>query len=165
MLDLKAKLILTSAIVFPLLGILAATAAPASACIPDDSNKTCIYPRIGLSRAPTSATASEVALAAGATWRGDSPDHALDITGNWTTIEPGASIWYKTPDSSSYREIEVWIDSPVQNALDLSLYSPDQQIGTWADWKPVGRGSFNKGQPEHALTWVAAYARSGIWYA
>ncbi len=144
--------------------LLAATVSAVSACaLGPDSDASCgdwhIRQRQMIVRAPIAA------IAVASAPRGDSPDHALDITGNWTTIEPGASGWYKTPNSDGYRNIELWIDSPTQNALSLSLFSPDQQIGAWADWKPVGRGSFNKGEPEHALTWIAGYARSGVWYA
>lgn len=159
--NLKAKLILISSILPALLGFLAATTTPAVACYPDDSSDSlCLHWGIR-----ASSSAPTLAPTATSTPRGDSPNHALDITGNWTTIEPGASVWYRTPNSDGYRDIELWIDSPAQNALSLSLFSPDQQIGSWADWKPVGRGTFNKGQPEHALTWIAAYARSGVWYA
>ncbi|HEX7592780.1 MAG TPA: hypothetical protein VF429_01285 [Anaerolineae bacterium] len=97
--------------------------------------------------------------------RGDSPATALEIADTWRAIDPGASVWFKTNDSASYRDIELWIDSPASNALDLSIFSPDQTGGLGVNSKPVGRGSFNKGEPQHALTWKAGYAKGGIWYA
>ncbi len=156
----KLTLVFVLSILFVPLTLFAASTTPAAACIPADPVTAKCFDRIILlSHTPTPAPTATPDL------RGDSPDHALDITGNWTTLEPGASMWYKTPDSDGYRDIELWIDSPTQNAIGLSLFSPDQQVGPWSTWKPVGRGTFNKGQPEHVLTWIAAYARGGIWYA
>ncbi len=75
------------------------------------------------------------------------------------------SVWFKTPYSDGYRIIELWVDTPAQNALGLSIFSPDQAAGAWWQENPVGRGTYNKTQPEHALTWKAGYAKAGVWYA
>jgi hypothetical protein len=96
--------------------------------------------------------------------RGDRPETARAITDTWSSIDPHASIWFKTEDSPGYREIELWVDTPSQGALGLSILSPDQ-MDTWWNVKPVGRGSYNPGLPSHALTWTAAYAKAGVWYA
>jgi hypothetical protein len=156
---LKTTLVLALVMLFAF-ALFAASTTPAAACLPASASAAqCIDRTILLRLTPTPAPTATPDR------RGDSPDHALDIANKWTTIAPGASIWYKTPDSDGYRDIELWIDSPAQHALGLSLFSPDQQVGPWAIWKPVGRGTFNPGEPQHALTWVAAYARSGVWYA
>ncbi len=158
--NFKLAFVFVLSILFVALALCAASTTPAAACMPaGESAAKCIDRNILLQLTPTRAPTATPDL------RGDSPDHALDITGNRTTIGPGASVWYKTPDSDGYRDITLWIDSPAQNAMGLSLFSPDQQVGPWSTWKPVGRGTFNKGQPEHVLTWIAAYARSGVWYA
>lgn len=161
--NLKANLIILSLILLPGLALLATTTAPAVACEPSgDSDTTCsnapIWPRPTPTLVPT-----PVAMAT-PTPRGDSPAAARDITDTWQSIEPKASVWFKTNYSDGYRAIELWVDSPVQDALDLSVFSPDQ-ADTWWNSKPVGRGTYNKGQPQHALTWVSTYAEAGVWYA
>lgn len=159
------KSIVPSFILFALLPLVlfAATGSAVSACdLGPDSDTGCGDWHI---RQRQFVRAPVAAIAVANVPRGDSPDHALDIIGNWTSIEPGAGVWYKTPNSDGYRDIALSVDSPTQNALGLALFSPDQQIGSWGDWKPVGRGTFNSGQPEHVLTWIAGYARSGVWYA
>ena len=104
------------------------------------------------------------AATAAPTLRGDSPETARTITDTWSSIDPRASIWFRTEDSPGYREIELWVDTPSQGALGLSILSPDQ-LDSWWNTKPVGRGSYNPGLPAHALTWTAAYAEPGVWYA
>jgi hypothetical protein len=155
---LKMTLILT--FMFLVLAFFAAATPPAAACMPADGfTAKCIDRNILRQLTPTLAPTATPGL------RGDSPDHALDITGNWTTIEPGASVWYKTPNSDGYRVIDLWLDTTAPNALGLSLFSPDQADGLSVNTKPIGRGSFNKGEPSHALTWIAGYAKAGVWYA
>ena len=151
-------LVLVSLTVFALLAI---PAAPAAACEPGgDSDTTCDAPLLPhpaqtLDTAPV-ATATPTPL-------GDSHSSARDITDTWQSIGPGESIWFKTDYSDGYRAIELWVDSPVQDALDLSIFSPDQADTWWKD-KPVGRGTYNKAQPQHMLTWVSTYAQAGVWY-
>lgn len=141
-----------------------AAASPANACIPDDSGVSCVDSRLQLLSADTSTPMPVIVPAATATPRSDSPTTARDITDTWGSIDPRASIWFKTDNSAGYREIELWLDTPAQNALGLSIFSPDQADSWWYS-KPVGRGSYNPGTPGHALTWKAAYAEGGIWYA
>lgn len=95
---------------------------------------------------------------------GTSPSTARAITDTWSSLDPKESIWFKTDDSDGYREIQLWVDTPSQGALALSILSPDQ-LDSWWNVKPVGRGSYNPGLPAHALTWTAAYAKPGVWYA
>ena len=160
----QARLFLLSSIALLALMFAASTASPADACIigPDSDFECGWIPRP--QPAPTS-TPTPVALKIVNIPSGDSPTTARDITGAWQSIPPGGSVWYKTPYSDGYRNIELWVDSPAQNALGLALFSPDQQVGAWTDWKPVGRGTFNARQPEHVLAWIAGYARSGVWFA
>ena len=158
-----------------------ATTLPANACeAEDDSIPACSNWRAPVFPSPSPATAtvtpsgdspntaiqlpSPTPAIATPTPRGDRPETARTITDTWSSIDPHTSIWFKTDDSTSYREIELWVDTPNQGALGLSILSPDQ-MDSWWNAKPIGRGSYNPGQPAHALTWTAAYARNGVWYA
>jgi hypothetical protein len=98
------------------------------------------------------------------TRRGTSPDDALDITGEWHTVEPGASVWYKTTDAAGFRMIEMWLEANPQDSAELAIYSPDQNDLSF-DTKPIGRGSKTKIDPPNVLHWKAGYARWGTWYA
>jgi hypothetical protein len=160
----KAIFVVCSSIALNTFALFASTAR-AHACEPaGDQDTTCANVRIHLSAASTSTLSLPVVLAATATPRGDSPSTARDITDTWSSIDPRASIWFKTDNSDSYREIELWLDTPAQNGLGLSIFSPDQ-ANSWWNSRPVGRGSYNPGMPGHALTWKVAYAEGGIWYA
>lgn len=162
--SLTAKLIIVSSIVLPVLAFLVTTTSPAVACVPEDESSTvCLNWRIHLPTATPTLRPTPVAVAT-PTPIGDSPTTARAITDTWSSIAPGASIWFKTDYSDGNRNIELWVDSTVQNALGLSILSPDQ-ANSWWNAKPVGRGTFNKGQPEHVLTWVSGYAAPGVWYA
>ena len=157
-----------------------AAPSPVNACeLSDDSNPACSNWHAPLLLSPTAVAtptprdpSPDAALAllpsptaiATPTPRGDRPETARTITDTWSSIDPHASIWFKTDDSTGYREIELWVDTPSQGALGLSILSPDQ-MDSWWNAKPIGRGSNNPGEPGHALTWIAAYARDGIWYA
>jgi hypothetical protein len=133
------------------------TTLPANACeAAGELDQACSNWRVR-PLAPPTAAATPTPL-------GDRPETARTITDTWGSIDPHASIWFKTDDSTSYREIELWVDTPNQGALGLSILSPDQ-MDSWWNAKPVGRGSYNPGLPAHALTWTAAYAKSGVWYA
>lgn len=88
----------------------------------------------------------------------------MAIPNAWSSIDPGTSIWFKTDYSDSFRVIELWVDTPTLNALTLEIYSPEQ-IDGWTEVNPVGRGTYNSGEPGHAMTWKAGYARAGTWYA
>ncbi len=160
--NLKTKLVILLSIMLPVLALLAASTAPAVACEPTgESDMTCnewrTHPRPAPALLPTPVATPTPAP------RGDSPAAARDITDGWQSIEPGASIWFKTNYSDGYRVIDLSVDSLTKDALGLSIFSPDQ-MDTWWSSKPVGRGTYNKGQPEHALTWVATYAKAGVWY-
>jgi len=158
--NLKTKLVILLSIVLPVLALLAASTAPAVACEgTGESDMTCSEWR----RQPRPAPTLLPTPVATPTPRGDSPTTARDITEGWQGIEPGASIWFKTNYSDGYRVIDLSVDSLAKDALGLSIFSPDQ-MDTWWNSKPVGRGTYNKGQPEHALTWVATYAKAGVWY-
>lgn len=164
----ETKRVVQSSILFVLvllpLVLLTLTVSSVSACVPsEDSDSICTTWRIK-PPTPTSAPVAAVLSVANVP-RGDSPASALDITDTWQSIAPGANVWYKTPYSDGYRIIELQVDSPTQNALGLSIFSPEQTDGLWLNTKPVGRGMFNKGQPQHALTWIAGYAKPGVWYA
>jgi hypothetical protein len=152
----KTVLILLSLLSLVVIARLA-TPSPVNACeTSDDSTPVCVNWRAPLPPSP--------AVVATPTPRGDRPETARSITDTWSSIDPHASIWFKTDDSTGYREIELWVDTPSQGALGLSILSPDQ-MDSWWNAKPIGRGSYNPGEPGHALTWKAAYARDGIWYA
>lgn len=164
MTSFKARLIILVSILLCVLTFLMAMTAPASACAPEDeSSAVCSNWRIRPTVTPTF-TATPVVVAATPTPRSDSPATARNITDTWSSIAPGASIWFKTDYSDGSRNIELWVDSPIQDALGLSIFSPDQMDAWWSA-RPVGRGTFNKGQPQHVLTWVASYAEAGVWYA
>jgi hypothetical protein len=133
-----------------------ATPSPVNACEPnDDLTPVCVNWRDRVLPSPTAVAAP--------TPRGDSPTTARIISDTWSSIDPRASIWFKTDDSAGYREIDLWVDTPSQGALGLSILSPDQ-MDSWWNAKPVGRGSYNPGLPTHALTWTSAYAKGGAWY-
>jgi hypothetical protein len=161
---MKLKYILFSAVLFALI-LLAAAASSVSACEGlDENDLRCAawhLPKPTVTPNPTRLpTPSPTPIR-----RGTSPSDAMEITDTWSSIEPGANLWFKASDSTGFSILEVWVDTPTQNALGLALYSPEQTKGPWSDWKPIGRGSFNKATANHVLIWKAAYARAGIWYA
>ncbi len=160
----QVRLFLLFSIALLALMFAASTASPEDACIVGpDSDFACGWiPRP--QPAPTS-TPTPVAPKVVNIPNGDSPTTARDIAGTWQSIPPGGSVWYKTPYSDGYRVLDLWLDTTAQNALGLSLFSPDQTDGLSPNTKPIGRGSFNKGEPSHALTWKAGYAKAGVWYA
>ncbi len=164
MTSVKVRFIILVSILLGVLALFTTMTAPVSACVPEDESSTvCLNWRF---HRPTSTpTLRPTPIAAVTpTPRGDTLPTARLITDTWSSIAPSESIWFKTDYSDGNRNIELWVDSTVQNALDLSIYSPDQ-ADSWWNAKPVGRGTYNKTQPQHVLTWVASYAKAGVWYA
>lgn len=153
------KTIVVLASAFVLTALIANNLVPAEACQGEsDSPLKCTVVRFPTPTSTPRPTPTPIPLG------GDDPSRALDISNSWATIDPGTSIWFKTDYGDSFRVIELWVDTPTQNALTLAIYAPDQMDG-WTDANAVGRGTHNSGEPGHAMTWKADYAKAGIWYA
>jgi hypothetical protein len=94
--------------------------------------------------------------------RGASPTEALEITGEWQTIEANANVWYKVDNGQNFY-LDVWVDANGKSGLGLSVYSPEQTNNLSLTTPPKGRGTIN-GAPGHDLYWSGSQAR-GTWYA
>lgn len=134
----------------------------ASACEPSDLDVHCAVRQMPR-RTPT--RARTLSVVAKNVPRGDSPANALEMQDAWRTLDPGASVWYKTDDSSGFRALRIWLDANGRGGLSLAIFSPDQMEGVYSIAKPIGRGTFNKLDPSHDLLWSSDYARWGVWYA
>ncbi len=129
--------------------LLALSFASAFGCVPDENDgRRCSMPIRRAHREP-------VILATG-----ESPDKAMEPTGEWKYIAPNTSVWYKMDDARV--QLNVWLDAGGVKDVTLAIYAPDQ---TDLYGKPVGRGSYNKLIPEHDLFWTGRTRAYGTWYA
>lgn len=157
------------------LGLLAASVSTARACDPSDFDapanliwcevrfKPPAPPptptRVFVAQAPSAAVTP---LAVSAQKAGDSPDTALEITGNPQTIAPGSTLWYKIGINGSH--IDFWLLAYGQPGLGFVVYAPNQNLQS-PDTRPVGGGSYPAGDP-NTLRWAGgSFRQIGTWFA
>jgi hypothetical protein len=91
---------------------------------------------------------------------GKNPDTAIEPTGKWWFIDPGATHWYKVTDNRL--TLNLWLKANQQEGLGLAIFAPEQ---TDLYGKPVGRGAFSKFQPDYDLFWSGRTVAYGTWFA
>ncbi len=96
--------------------------------------------------------------------KGDSPAASLSPDGNWRTISPATSVWYKVGESIGAQAIDVWLDANGRQGIGFAVYGPNQ-MNPYTPDRPVGRGTFNRNMPDHDLHWSGKYLIPGAWYA
>lgn len=94
--------------------------------------------------------------------KGDSPYTARTMTGDWETIDPKASIWYRIDNENNFF-LDVWMDTYGQPGVTFAVYSPDQINNLSATTVPKGRSAAIKSDPSHDWWWNGAQA-VGIWH-
>jgi hypothetical protein len=107
------------------------------------------------------AGSSPLPVAAGA-----NPENALNITGNWVTLQPGASLWYGFQYTGDKSQIQVILNDQGQSGLALGVWTPARiaQMEAGQSVKPIGYGSPNKDVPAADLFWAGNFDIAAPYY-
>ncbi len=139
----------------------------AFACVPDDETGRCIIIKPNLYKArPTVVTAKATAIPTPTrvVAQGTGPQNAITPDEVWRTIEANASVWYRIGEGVNSQRLDVWLDSRSKDAVSFAVYSPDQ-MNAWTPAIPAkGRGSPNRADPSHDLSWSGHAPAGGTWY-
>ncbi len=96
---------------------------------------------------------------------GKSPDTAIEANDESHWLAAKTSAWYRFSYSNNPRQLEVWVSAHGQGGMAMSIFSPIQERGLSADSKPIGRGAFNKFEPQYDLRWTGDSNEGGTWHA
>jgi hypothetical protein len=96
---------------------------------------------------------------------GANPENALNITGNWVTLQPGASLWYGFQYTGDKSQIQVILNDQGQSGLAFGVWTPDQitQMEAGQSVDPIGRGSPNMDVPAD-LFWTGDFNIAATYY-
>ena len=94
--------------------------------------------------------------------KGDSPYTAREMTGNWETLAPQASVWYRVNNENNFY-LDVWMDTYGRPGVTFAVYSPEQMNNLSAATVPKGRSAAIKTDTTHDWWWKGAQA-IGIWH-
>lgn len=162
---MRFKAVLLVSTLFAVLLVLAQS-LDASACIPTDDGTRCEAVRLLLPRpTPKAVVAKPTAIAVAApAKRGSGPGDALQMVDTLQKIEPGQNIWYEIGSGVNPQRFEVWLDAKGQSGIGFSVFAPDQ-MGDWSPaTPPKGRGSPNRSDLSHDLSWIGQAPIGGTWF-
>ncbi len=141
---------------------------PVFACMPlDDSMATCDRSVLIRPKIVVAATKPPVAVAAAlpSPKRGTSPADAMEPLDTWQTIAAGTGLWFSIGEDSLNRvHLDVWLDAHGQGGIGFAVYSPDQMGQISEGVVPKGRGTVNRNDRTHDLTWTGQAPAGGTWY-
>ncbi|MBI3914890.1 MAG: LysM peptidoglycan-binding domain-containing protein [Chloroflexi bacterium] len=129
------------------------------------------HPRSGAA-APAPAPAPAPALASATNFQttqapvyvtGKTPDQAIDANNTSIVIGPHAVLWYRLPYGEEPRKLHVWLDTGGKGGVTFEVYSPDS-ANNLSNAQVTGRGTYNRFEPTHDLTWSGESIIPGIWY-
>jgi hypothetical protein len=109
--------------------------------------------------------ASAFADPASANLGGSNPQLALPITGDWATLNPGASVWYAFQYAGDASQISVILNDQGMTGLAFGVWTPDRlaewEAGTAID--AIGHGSPNVDVPAD-LFWTGNFNLAATYY-
>ena len=94
--------------------------------------------------------------------KGDSPNAARTMSGEWEIIDAKASIWYRIDNGNNFY-LDVWMDTYGRPGVTFAVYSPEQLNNLSATTAPKGRSAAIKTDTTHDWWWKGAQA-VGIWH-
>lgn len=167
---MKLKVLFLS--VVSLLGVvlLLFRAQAASACAPlDDGMTRC--DRLLIPRPKVVAVVAAVKLPITAPQpppspkHGTSPGDAMDPNDSWQTIGANQSLWYRLgEDTISRVHLDVWLDANGKGGIGFAVYSPEQMNDISNSTVAKGRGTANRNNLTHDLSWSGQAPAGGTWY-
>jgi len=96
---------------------------------------------------------------------GSGPDSAQRPSGDWSTLQPGASTWYAFEYAGDSSQVTIRLQAEPRDSLAFGVWTP----GNVRDWRlgleaePVGRGSPDPGSPGR-LAWSGSFTEAGTYY-
>lgn len=139
----------------------------AMACVPlDDGLTKCNHPRLVR---PTvivaAAIKAPVVVPTVNAKRGTSPYDAMEPNDTWQTIAANANIWYRIGEEGLNRvHLDVWLDAYGKGGIGFAVYSPEQAGDLSPATAAKGRGTVNRSDKTHDLSWSGQAPAGGAWY-
>ncbi len=140
----------------------------ASACVPTDDDMTrCDRLLIARPKAAPVVAAVKAPITAPppSPKRGTSPSDAMDPNDSWQTIGANHGVWYRLgEDTISRLHLDVWLDVYGKTGIGFAVYSPEQMGDLSGAAVPKGRGTVNRNDLTHDLSWSGQAPAGGTWY-
>jgi hypothetical protein len=97
---------------------------------------------------------------------GSNAETALNITGDWATIQPGASVWYGFNYAGDASQIQLILNEQGMTGLAFDVLTPERlaqyEAGNAID--PIGSGSQNVDVPGGDLFWTGNFDLPADYY-
>jgi hypothetical protein len=155
-------LCLVSAFMFILVFVYVPSAV---ACVPlDDGLIHCDHPRLVR---PTVVTVAAIKAPVPTVnpKHGTSPYDAMGPDDTWQIIGANANLWFRIGEEDLDRvHLDVWLDAYGKNGINFAVYSPEQSGDLSPATPAKGRGTVNRTDKSHDLTWSGQAPAGGAWY-
>lgn len=138
----------------------------AMACVPlDDGMTRCDRPRLVRPTVVANVVKAPATVPTVNPKRGTSPYDAMEPNDAWQTIAANANIWFRIGEEALDRvHLDVWLDANGKGGIGFAVYSPEQFGQLSQTTPPKGRGTANKSDKTHDLSWSGQAPAGGTWY-